>query len=190
MFWPVTVLQGSAQSFYSVQVDAPSNIGVFLSSVGKCWDCKSEQWVNIKFPVKLKKSVKETFQFLTEAYSEDRMSRARVLEWHKRFLECRESLKNDDRPGCPHTAVTNENTEKSVRCDSKRPKVACSSSSWGSQFGQGKCSTNSKGGDEHEKGFCKNGSKSGQTNKKNVARNWVWTFAMHWEWTRFVEFYN
>jgi hypothetical protein len=39
----------------------------------KMSDCKSEQRVNIKFLVKLKKSSTETFQLLTEAYD------ARVL---------------------------------------------------------------------------------------------------------------
>jgi len=43
----------------------------------KMSDCKSER-VNIKFLVKLKKSATETFQLLTEAYSEDCMSRACV----------------------------------------------------------------------------------------------------------------
>jgi hypothetical protein len=33
------------------------------------------------------------------------MSRARVLEWHKRFSEGRESMKDDDRPCRPRTAV-------------------------------------------------------------------------------------
>jgi hypothetical protein len=40
------------------------------------------------------------------------MSRARAFEWHKRFSEGRESVKDDDCPGCPRTAVTNDNTEK------------------------------------------------------------------------------
>ena len=40
------------------------------------------------------------------------MSRARVFEWHKRFSEGRGSLKDDDRPGRPRTAVTDDNTEK------------------------------------------------------------------------------
>jgi len=39
-------------------------------------------------------------------------SRARVFEWHKRFSERRENLKDDDRPCRPRTAVTNDNTEK------------------------------------------------------------------------------
>jgi len=40
------------------------------------------------------------------------MSRARVFEWHKQFSEGRESLKDNDHPGCPHTAVTDNNIEK------------------------------------------------------------------------------
>jgi hypothetical protein len=65
-------------------------------------DCKSEQRVNIRFlVVKLKKSATETFQLLTEACGEDCISRARVFEWHKRFSEGRESVKDDDRPGRP-----------------------------------------------------------------------------------------
>jgi hypothetical protein len=76
-------------------VDPTSNVGVFLSSVRKGQTAK----------VKLKKSATETFQLLTETYGEDCMSRARVYEWHKRFSEGRESVKDDDRPGRPRTAA-------------------------------------------------------------------------------------
>ena len=40
------------------------------------------------------------------------MSRAHVFEWHKLFLEGRESMKDDDCPGRPRTAVTDDNIEK------------------------------------------------------------------------------
>jgi hypothetical protein len=40
------------------------------------------------------------------------MSRPRVFEWHKQFMERKESLKDDDRPGRPRTSVTASNTEK------------------------------------------------------------------------------
>ena len=46
----------------------------------KMSDCKSDQRINIKFLVKLKKLETETLQLLTEAYGEDFMSRARVFE--------------------------------------------------------------------------------------------------------------
>ena len=66
----------------------------------------------MKFLVKLKKSVTETFHLLTEAYGEDCMSHARMFEWHKRLSEGRESVKGDDCPSCPRTAVTDDNIEK------------------------------------------------------------------------------
>ena len=53
----------------------------------------------------------ETFQLLTEAYGENCVSCARLFEWPKQFLEGRESVKDDDRPGRPRTAVTDDNTE-------------------------------------------------------------------------------
>jgi hypothetical protein len=41
-------------------------------------DSKSEQRVNTKLLVKLKKTMTETFQLLTEVYGEECMARARV----------------------------------------------------------------------------------------------------------------
>jgi len=80
---------------------------------------------------------------------------------------------------------------KSARCDSKSLRVGCLGSSWESQFGQGKCSTNSKGRTEHEKVLCKNGSKTAVRWIKRMPQGIVFgPFAMHWEWTRFVEFVN
>jgi len=91
-------------------------------------DCKSER-VNIKFLVKLKKSATETFQLLTEAYGKDCMFRARVFEWHKRFSEGRESVKDDDRPGRQRTAVIDDNIEKVRDVIRKDRRFGCSSSS-------------------------------------------------------------
>ena len=77
----------------------------------KMSDCKSER-VNIKFLVKLKKTVTETLQLLPETYGEDSMSCARVFEWHKWFSEGRKSLKDYDCPGYPRTLVTDDNIKK------------------------------------------------------------------------------
>jgi hypothetical protein len=73
--------------------------------------CKLEQRVNIKFFVKRNNSATKTFQLLTEAYREDCMYRARMLEWHKQFLEGRESVKDDERPGRPLSLITDNNIE-------------------------------------------------------------------------------
>lgn len=75
-------------------------------------DTKSDQRVNIRFLVKLKKSATETYQMLLEAYGDKCLSRARVFEWHKRFLEGRDSVKDDDRPGRPRTSTIDENVVK------------------------------------------------------------------------------
>jgi len=49
-------------------------------------------------------------------------------------------VKNDDRPGRPRTALPMTTLKK---CETwfQRPKFGFSGSSWGCQFGQGKCST-------------------------------------------------
>jgi len=152
-------------------------------------DCKSE-WVNIKFLVKLKKPVTETFQLLTEGYGEDCLSRARAFERHKRFSEGRGSEGWWSPRPSTHSCYRWQHW-KSERCDSKRPKVGCSSSRWGSQLGHGKCLTNYEGRIGTEKGLCKNGSKTAVRWTKRMLKGIVFgPFATHWEWTRFVEFDN
>jgi hypothetical protein len=46
-----------------------------------------EQRAAIKFCVKLKKAVTETFEMLKSPYSEECLSRTSVFDWHKRFKE-------------------------------------------------------------------------------------------------------
>ena len=43
------------------------------------------QRINLKFSVKLKKTLTELLKMLQEAYKDQAMSHARVLEWHQRF---------------------------------------------------------------------------------------------------------
>ena len=59
----------------------------------------------------------ETFQLWTEAYGEDCTSRACVFECHKRFSEGSESVKDDDRPGRPHTDDNIEKVRDVIRKD-------------------------------------------------------------------------
>ena len=49
---------------------------------------------------------------MIESFGKECMSRARTFEWHKRFLEGRESVKDGYRPGRPRAAVTDDNIEK------------------------------------------------------------------------------
>ena len=73
-------------------------------------DSRNEQWVNIKFLIKLKKSTMETFILLTETYSEDCLSHPCIFEGHKQFSDGRESVE-DDYLGHPCTSVTTNNVE-------------------------------------------------------------------------------
>jgi hypothetical protein len=57
---------------------------------------KMEQTAAIKFCVKLKKTAIETFEVLKSMYGEECLSKISVFEWHKRFKEGRESLRDDE----------------------------------------------------------------------------------------------
>jgi hypothetical protein len=71
-----------------------------------------EHRTNIKFLTKLKETASETYKLLREIYGKNTLPRARVFEWHRRFLGEREDVKDDERPGCPVTMKTDENVDK------------------------------------------------------------------------------
>ncbi|XP_044927261.1 protein GVQW3 isoform X2 [Mustela putorius furo] len=84
-----------------------------------------EQRISIKFCVKLNKSASETHHLLKEAYGDEVMSRARVFDWHKRFKEGREDVRDDARSGRPVTHRTDENIQKvkDLVCSNRRLTV-------------------------------------------------------------------
>jgi transposase len=53
---------------------------------------------------------------LKSAYGEECLSRTSVFEWHKRFKEWREPLKDDERKGRPSTCRTEESTQVIPNC--------------------------------------------------------------------------
>ena len=61
-------------------------------------DTLEEQYA-IKFCFKLGKNSIETYGMLQTAFGASCMNRASVFEWHKRFKEGRESVKDDERCG-------------------------------------------------------------------------------------------
>ena len=67
-----------------------------------CWISKMqsdtlEERYAIKFCFKLEKNVTETYGMLQTAFGVSCMNRASVFEWHKRFKEGRESVRDDER---------------------------------------------------------------------------------------------
>ena len=61
-------------------------------------DTLEEQYA-IKFCFKLGKNDGETYGMLQTAFGASCMNRASVFEWHKRFKEARESVRDDERCG-------------------------------------------------------------------------------------------
>ena len=58
-----------------------------------------EEWYAIKFCFKLGKNATETYGMLQTAFRPSCMNRASVFEWHKRFKEGRESVRDDEKCG-------------------------------------------------------------------------------------------
>ena len=56
-----------------------------------------EEWYAIKFCFKVGKNATETYGMLQSAFWPSCMNRASVFEWHKRFKESTESVKDDER---------------------------------------------------------------------------------------------
>ena len=58
-----------------------------------------EERYAIKFCFKLGKKATETYGMLQTAFRPSCINRASVFEWHKRFKEARESVRDDERCG-------------------------------------------------------------------------------------------
>ena len=59
---------------------------------------------------------------IQKAYGDAALSRTTIFEWHKRFRECRESVKGDERSGRPTPSRTDDNiavVDKIVKEDRK-----------------------------------------------------------------------
>ena len=61
-----------------------------------CEDTLEERY-EIKFCFKLGKNAPETYGMLQTAFGASCMNRASVFEWHKRFKEGRESVRDDEK---------------------------------------------------------------------------------------------
>ena len=72
-------------------------------------DEKDEQRVAIKFCCKADMSATDTLKMIQKAYGNVLLSRTTVFEWHERFRESRESVKDDERSGRPTTTRTDDN---------------------------------------------------------------------------------
>ena len=63
----------------------------------------------ITFCCKADVSASEAVELIQKAYGDAAVSRTTIFEWHKRFREGRESVKDDERSGRPSTSQTDDN---------------------------------------------------------------------------------
>ena len=77
-------------------------------------DTLEEQYA-IKFYFKLGKNSTETYAMLQTAFRPSCMNRAAVFEWHKRFKEGMESVRDDERCGRSKEVNTPELIGQRVR---------------------------------------------------------------------------
>ena len=79
-----------------------------------CEDTLEERYT-IKFCFKLGKNSTETYGMLQTAFRPSCMNRASVFEWHKRFKEGREFVRDDERCGKSKDVNTPELIGQRVR---------------------------------------------------------------------------
>ena len=85
-------------------------------------DVKEEQRVAIKFCCRVNFSAIKTVELIQKAYGDAALSRTTIFEWHKRFREGRDSLKDDESSGLHTTSRTDDNiaaVDKMVKGDRK-----------------------------------------------------------------------
>ena len=74
-----------------------------------------EERYAIKLCFKLGKNATETYGMLQTAFGASCINRASVFEWHKRFKEGRESMRDDERCGSSKEVSTPELIGQRVR---------------------------------------------------------------------------
>ena len=100
--WPIFMISGSNEQLQhelEYTLLKPDCHSWWISKMQSgCEDTLEEQYA-IKFCFKLGKNATETYGMLHTAFGASCMNWASVFEWHKRFKEARESVRDDERCG-------------------------------------------------------------------------------------------
>ena len=96
--WPIFMISASNQQLQQ-QLEYTLKPDYHSWWISKMQSDTSEERYAIKFCFKLGKNATEMYGMLQTAFQPSCMNRASVFEWHKRFKECRESVRDDERCG-------------------------------------------------------------------------------------------
>ena len=116
--WPIFMISGSTK-----QLQQQLEYTLLKPDCHRWWISKMqsgrkgtlEERCAIKFCFKFGKNTRETYGILQTAFGASCMNRASVFEWHKRFKEGRESVRDDERCGRSKDVNTPELIGQRVR---------------------------------------------------------------------------
>ena len=100
--WPIFMISASneqLQQQLECTILNPNCHSWWISQMQSGRDNTLEERYAIKFRFKLGKNATETYGMLQTAFGASCMNRASIFEWHKRFKEGRESVRDDEKCG-------------------------------------------------------------------------------------------
>ena len=113
--WPILMISGSNQQLQQQSEYTLLKPDCHSWSISKMQSDTLEERYAIKFCFKLGKSATETYGMLQTGFRPSCMNRASVFEWHKRFKEGRESVRDDEKYGRSKDVNTPELIGQRVR---------------------------------------------------------------------------
>ena len=97
--WPISMISASNEQLQQQLEYTLLKPDYYSWGISKMQSGYEEEQYAIKFCFKLGKSATETYGMLQTALRASCMNQASVFEWHKRFKEARESVRDDERCG-------------------------------------------------------------------------------------------
>ena len=95
--WPIFMISGSIEQLQQQLEYTLLKPDCQSWGISKMQSDTLEEWYAIKFCFKLGKNYTETYGMLQTAFGASCMNRTSVFEWHKRFKEGSESVRDDER---------------------------------------------------------------------------------------------
>ena len=109
--WPIFMISSSykqLQHELEYTLLKPDGQSWWISKMQSGREDILEEWYEIEFCFKLGQKATETYGMLQTAFRPSCINRASVFEWHNRFKEGTESVRNDDRCGWSEEVNTPE----------------------------------------------------------------------------------
>ena len=113
--WPIFMISSSNEQLHQQLECTLLKPDCHSRWISKMQSGCEEEWYTIKFCFKLGKNATETYGMLQTAFEASCMNRASVFEWHKRFKEGREFVRDDERYGRSKEVNTPELIGQRVR---------------------------------------------------------------------------